>query len=172
MITSIDEAIKDPRIRRDILKKFRARCETLDVPPNPLVKITTPCILCSGHRTPNGYKMFNARNKTLGYSVRVGAHIVAFLLFEGERGDSQVQHLCGVKYCANHEHLTLGGPKENGEHASKTRAKSMPDNKTWKLSEPDRLEIKTLYYVDGYPIELLCDMFEVGKSTIYRVLNN
>ena len=172
MIRSIDEAMKYPVIRRDILKKFKQRCETLDLPPNPLVKITSPCILCSGSSSSSGYKIFTAKNKDLGYSIKVGSHIVAFLLFKGPRENLQVQHLCAVKYCSNPQHLTLGNHKQNGHHASKTRAKSMPDNKTWKLSEPDKIEIKTLHYVHNYSTDLLCEMFEVSKSTIRRILNS
>jgi len=172
VIRSIDVALQDGRIRRDILSKFQQRCQILGVPPNPLVQINTPCILCSGPSNSDGYKIFNARNKQLGYDIRVLSHIVAYLLFSGPRGSQQVQHACGVKYCANHTHLTLGMHLQNAVHASKTRAKSVPTNITWKLSEPDRIRIKTLRFINNYPIDMLCEMFEVTAATIYRVLRS
>ena len=174
MIRSIDVALQDGRIRLDILTKFQQRCEILDIPPNPLVQvqINTPCILCSGPSTPGGYKQFNARNKQLGYDISVATHIVAYILFRGPRGSQQVQHLCGVKYCANHNHLVLGMHPQNATHASKTRAKSVPTNKSWKLSEPDKIKIKTLRWIHNYPIDLLCDMFEVSQNTINRVIRS
>jgi len=172
LIKSIDVALQDGRIRLDILTKFQSRCETLDVPPNPLVQINTPCILCSGPSTPSGYKQFNARNKQLGYDISVSAHIVSYLLFRGPRGNQQVQHQCGVKYCANHNHLVLGMHPQNGKHASKTRAKSVPTNISWKLSEPDKIRIKTLRLIHNYPIDMLCEMFEVSPTTIHRVIKS
>lgn len=172
MIKSIDVALQDGRMRRDILAKFQLRCERLDVPSNPLTQIDTPCILCRGPSSPAGYKLFNAQNKQLGYSISVFTHVVAYLLFKGPRGNQQVQHLCGVKYCANYEHLILGMHPQNAKHASKTRAKSVPTNKTWKLSEPDKIKIKTLRLIHNYPIDMLCEMFEVSQSTINRIIKS
>ena len=170
MITSIDEAVKIAPVKLDILKKFESRLEVLDKPPNPLVKIDTTCILCSGYSTPDGYKMFFAQNKRLGYKIKTKAHIAAYLLYVGPRDDQQVQHLCGVKYCANYDHLCLGDEQKNGQHASITRAKSDHSKKAWKLSEPDRHKIRQLHWLNGYPVSELADMYQVSKQTIYNII--
>jgi len=170
MIKSIDEALKIGPIRRDILKKFQDRLEPLHLPPNPLITLDTWCQLCSGPSNSDGYKLFNASDIRLGYEVNTKAHIVSYLLFVGARGNQQVQHLCGVRYCANHQHLTLGGPRKNGQHASKTKAKTDHLKGSWKLSEPDKIQIKNLHFSHGYPISILMEMFEVSRPTITRII--
>lgn len=171
MIESIDEALRNGKIRRDILEKFMSKLQPLGPPPNPLVDIRTPCITYKGPLNSDFYTIFNASNKDLGYNIKTYGHIVAYLLLVGERGLEQVQHLCGVRWCVNQNHLTLGNAADNGKHASKTRAQSKPDQQSWKLSEPDRIMIRRLYWIETRSVEDLCGMYEVSKATIYRVLN-
>jgi len=171
MITLIDEAINIPIIRLDILRKFESKLEILDKPPNPLVKIDSACILCSGHSIAEGYKLFCVSNKYLDYKIRTKTHIASYLLYNGPRGGKQVQHLCGVRYCANPQHLTLGNPKQNGEHASITRAKTDHSKKSWKLSQPDKQKIMELFWIHDYSKKELAEMYKVDYSTIHRITN-
>ena len=170
MIKSIDEALEIGPIKLDILRKFQAKLEPLYLPPNPLITINTWCQLCSGPSDSDGYKLFNASNVGLGYKINTKAHIVSYILFVGPRGNQQVQHLCGVRYCANYQHLILGGHRENGQHASETKANSDHSKKSWKLSEPDKNQIKNLHYSHGYSISILMEMFEVSRSTISQII--
>lgn len=167
MIKSIDEAVKIPTIKLDIMKKFESRKQILSPPSNPLVKIDTPCMVCRGH-IKEGYIIFNAQNVKLDYKVSTKAHIVAHLLYVGPRNNQQVQHLCGVTHCANYTHLCLGGHKQNGQHASMTRAKTDHSKKSWKLSEPDKNKIIELHWIHGYTISFLAEMYDVHVSTIRR----
>jgi len=170
MIRSIDEALEVGPIREDILRKFKEKLEPLYFAPNPLVNLTTWCELCRGPSNSDGYKIFNASDIRLGYDIRTKAHIVSYLLFIGPRGDMQVQHLCGVRYCANYNHLTLGYAKQNGQHATKTKAKSDHSKHSWKLSEVEKITIKDLYYINNYPIDVLMEMYEVSRSTIQKLI--
>jgi hypothetical protein len=176
VITSIDEAMEIPAIREDIMLKFDSRCEILGVPPNPLVKIYSPCVYCSGHTDSDGYIIFSVKNKELDYKIRTKTHIAAFLLFKGSRikkgKKEQVQHLCGIPYCANHDHLILGGPKRNGVYVSKTKYRSKHHQQSWKLSEPDKDKIRYLKWVCGYSNKLLSEMFGVSTQTVHRILNS
>ena len=171
MIKSIDEAVNIPPIKLDLIEKFESRLHDLDVPSNPLVNINTRCILCTGHTRPSGYVKVNFSNKELGYKVEVKTHILSWVLFRGLRNGQQVQHLCGVKFCANPAHLILGQAPQNGTHASITRAISKPHNKSWKLSEPDRVRIRNLHWIHKYDIDELMDMYNVSETTIRNVLN-
>lgn len=170
MIKSIDEALKIGPIRLDILNKFEAKLEWLYLAPNPLITLDTWCKLCSGPSNSDGYKIFNASDIRLGYRVSTRAHIVAYLLYVGPREDQQVQHKCGVRYCANYQHLILGDHEKNGQHASKTKANSDPSKKSWKLSEPNKIKIRNLHFSSNYPIDILMDMFEVSRPTIVRAI--
>jgi len=169
LITTIDEAVKIGPIRLDILKKFEMRSETLSKPSNPLVKIDTACSLCSGPGE-QGYKIFNASDVKLGYNISSKSHIVSHLLYVGPRNGKQVQHLCGVRFCSNPTHLCLGNAKQNGQHASKTKAISDHSKKSWKLSEPDKERIRRDYWVHNNTITELAEMYEVHVSTIRRII--
>jgi hypothetical protein len=147
-----------------------SKLKPLGPPPNPLVDIRTPCITYNGPLNSDYYTVFNVSNKELGYKIKTYGHIVAYLLLVGERGLEQVQHLCGVRWCVNQNHLTLGNAPENGQHASKTRAQSKPDQQSWKLSEPDRIMIRRLYWIESRTVQDIAEMYEVTKSTVYRIL--
>ena len=171
MIKSIDAAVRDPIIRLELIKKFESKLKWIGPPPNPLVDIKTRCRLYNGSIDDSDYIRFQVSNKKLGYHLDTKAHIAAYVLYVGERGTMQVQHKCGVRHCANYEHLILGMHGENGTHASKTRAKSNPLQDSWKLSEPDKIRIRDLAFSKGYRPTLLAEMFEVSLTTISKILN-
>lgn len=172
MITKIDKAVKVPAIRLDLIQKFESRLNKLSPPSNPLVNINTPCVSFVGPSDGDGYKIFNAQKIKLGYLISCKAHIASYLLYIGERTDGlQVQHLCGERHCINPSHLNLGTPKQNQEHASKTNAQSKPFQKTWKLSQPDKIQIQKLHYINNYSITLLAEMYEVSTQTISKIVN-
>ncbi len=172
MITKIDEAIKNPTIRRELIEKLEAKFRWIGPPPNPEVDITTRCRIYEGAINDANYMRFQVSNVDLDYKIDTTSHIASYVLYRGDRGDKQVQHLCGVRHCANPAHLTLGYNKKNGVHASKTRAKSNPLQKSWKLSEPDKIRIRNLSYIEGWSNDLLAETYEVADSTITRILNS
>ncbi len=170
MIKTIDEAVMDPIIRLELIRKYEHKAKWIGPPPNPLVNITTRCKVYYGSINDSNYMRFQASNKLLDYSLDTVSHIVAYVLYVGARGSLQVQHKCGVRHCSNYEHLILGLHGQNGTHASKTRAQSKPNQDSWKLSEIDRIDIRDLSFSKGYPTVLLADMYEVTVATITRAL--
>jgi HNH endonuclease len=66
------------------------------------------CWLWQAHRTPNGYGQLRVGGRW------ISAHRLAYQLFKGPIPDGLVpDHLCGVKHCANPDHLEAVTPHEN-----------------------------------------------------------
>ena len=175
MLTTIDEAVKIPAIKRELRKKFKRRIIPLSLPSNPRVNLKTPCQTLPGKPNGDGYKIFKASNKKLGYDISVGAHIAANELFNKTprivNGKVlQVQHTCGETVCVEPTHLIIGGPQQNGTHASKIRMKRCPNQGSWKINVEDKEAIKELYFVYGDTVAELSEEFNLSKTRIYKIL--
>lgn len=170
MITLIDEAMENGPIRLDILNKFESKRWQLGKPSNSLVPIYTRCSLFLGPMEADDYILFNVSDVNLGYDISSKAHIAAYLLYVGKRNGKQVQHKCGVRFCSNPDHLTLGLHQKNGQHASQTKAVDDFSKQSWKFSKPTKDKIKLLYWTEKHSIKLLSEMYEVSQSAITRII--
>lgn len=172
MRTPLDEAIKNPEIKKDLQRKFENRLQIGTIPSNKLCNVDTPChYLNRGHIRKSNYMVVHFSNKRLGYHLpNVRAHILAFLLYIGDRLDFQINHTCNNQWCVNPAHLVTGGSKPNIRHASGTKENHTPDQESWILSQPNRIEIRNLKWLDGLSSSYLAEKFHVSVTAINKVL--
>lgn len=86
----------------------------------------------------------------------------------------EVNHKDGNKDNNQHENLEWCTSSENKKHAFSTglsKQKLGESNQFSKLTNEQVLEIRKLYEIGGYTQRKLAEMFNVGKTTIYEVLN-
>jgi hypothetical protein len=103
----------------------------------------------------------------IGHNKFVDAHRTAFELVKGNIPKNKiVLHTCDVRRCVNPGHLKLGTYKENTQDMfKKGRAKK------YKLDADKVIKIRRLYN-QGVSAEKLANVFEVHRSTIFKLLRN
>ncbi len=84
-------------------------------------------------------------------------------------------HLCDNPRCVNPDHLHLGTQKENVQEMWERDRKNVDgsNNPAAKLTDPQAMEIRTLYSYrgkGGLTLTQLAHKFGVGTSTIHRVV--
>lgn len=134
---------------------------------------TDNCWLWNAGIRPNGYGSFWAKTKT------VTSHRYSYEIFKGDIPKNMcVCHSCDNRKCVNPDHLWLGTQKENLQDMYLKKRNPNIIRKRGEKSEFAKLNnekvsiIKMLYKKGKYTYETLGKKFNVGHTTIYRIIKN
>ncbi len=123
----------------------------------------------------NGYSRINLcrDGKAKDYLVhRLVAN--SFVFNEDPSNKIEVNHKNGDKECNEHSNLEWCTSRENKLHAFRTGLSSQKLGEAHpmsKVSDAQVLEIRELYSTGGFTQMKLAEIFGVGRTTIYEVLN-
>lgn len=134
-------------------------------------KIFVDEFIMSGGSTPIGYKTVNlTKNKVRkAFSVH---RLVAKAFIPNPEGKPEVNHIDGDKLNNNYTNLEWCTRRENLQHAYDTGLVNQQgsDSVNAKLSDDEVLEIRELYKTGRYTYDYLAEEYQVGASTIGRVV--
>ena len=134
-------------------------------------KIFVDEFIMSGGSTPIGYKTVNlTKNKVRkAFSVH---RLVAEAFIPNPEGKPEVNHIDGDKLNNNYANLEWCTRRENLQHAYDTGLVNQQgsDSVNAKLSDDEVLEIRELYKTGRYTYDCLAEEYQVGASTIGRVV--
>ncbi|SRR5260221_1263548 len=128
------------------------------------------CWVWLASRLPTGYGQFRL------YGKMRKAHVVAYVLTHGTVPEGmQVNHKCvGRPDCCNPKHLYAGTHYENmrdmvdqGRHIGQAPGEA---HSLARLSNADVLEIRRLYSEDGYPQNVIADMFGISRTQVHEII--
>lgn len=125
------------------------------------IHYTTPsgCWLWTGTPSKDGYGLISVPGRGM-----VGAHIVAWEVFEGDRDGLFVCHTCDVRTCVNPHHLFLGTPADNAADMQRKR------RGTNSLTVDEEAEIVRLYAGGGVSMQELGERFGISKSLVCKIV--
>lgn len=134
-------------------------------------KIFVDEFIMSGGSTPIGYKTVSlTKNKVRkAFSVQ---RLVAEAFIPNPEGKPEVNHIDGDKLNNNYTNLEWCTRRENLQHAYDTGLVNQQgsDSVNAKLSDDEVLEIRELYKTGRYTYDYLAEEYQVGASTIGRVV--
>jgi hypothetical protein len=161
-----------PYIQHELLRRIFANSIKVPAPTNILNDLTPTCLIPNHFIKPgsNVYAKTHTTFSTVypGYSFVFKPHHVMWWAVKGSNNGEQIQHECGIPYCREITHLTLGLNPKNGGHASVTRKPShiVDGQVTWKLCSLDRMLIVTLRETWGLSFNNISSFLNINPVTV------